>query len=320
MNELISIIIPVYNTEKYLKKCLDSVISQSYTNIEIIIVNDGSTDNSYEICQEYKKKDKRIKVIDKSNGGLSDARNVGIKNSKGKFLGFVDSDDFIEKDMYGILYSEIKKTKANIACCEMTKKNVIKNNRKIEKKILKRNEAIHELLSDKKINNYVCNKLFSRELFTDIKFPLNRKFEDLATTHLLIDKSDLIVYINYIGYHYIQREGSITKSYSEKYLEDYTWAIQKFVKDVLEKHSDFQKEIELMYTKGIVNVFSACTKARLYEYYNQENMNNLYKEFRKLCKKNGVFVSTSNLDIKHKLFAILLLLNKKMAYKVGANI
>ena len=319
MNELISIIIPIYNTEKYLKKCIDSVILQSYYNIEIILVNDGSTDNSLNICKEYKKKDKRIKLIDKKNGGLSDARNVGIKNSKGKYIGFVDSDDFIERDMYKILYEGLKKYEADISICKMTKKENIKNNTVQKKCVFDRNEAIRRLLFGEEIDNYACNKLIKKELFNDVTFPIGRKFEDLATMHLLIEKSNLVVYNNYIGYHYIQREGSITKSYSKTYLDDYIWATNEFIKNILNNHKELKKETDSTYAKGIVNIFSACTKAHLKEYYNEDKMNYIYMEYCKICKRLGLFKALKKINFKHKLFGILLYLNKNIAYIIGSK-
>ena len=117
MNELISVIVPIYNVEKYLERCLDSIIKQTYKNLDIILVDDGSIDNSTKICDEYVKKDSRIKVIHKENGGLSDARNVGIDNSDGKYICFIDSDDYIELDMIENLYDGIVKNNANICCC-----------------------------------------------------------------------------------------------------------------------------------------------------------------------------------------------------------
>ena len=114
MEELISIIVPVYNVEKYLEKCVDSIINQTYKNIEIILVDDGSKDNSGKICDIIKEKDERIKVIHKQNGGLSDARNAGLKIAKGTYIGFVDSDDYIAEDMYQTLYSLSKEKNADI--------------------------------------------------------------------------------------------------------------------------------------------------------------------------------------------------------------
>ena len=116
--DLISVIVPVYNVENYLKRCLDSIINQTYQNIEIILIDDGSTDNSGNLCEDYKKIDNRIKVVHKTNGGLSDARNTGIKKAKGKYITFVDSDDYVEYDYVEYLYNLIKKYDTNISFCK----------------------------------------------------------------------------------------------------------------------------------------------------------------------------------------------------------
>lgn len=125
--DLISIIVPVYKVENYLSKCLDSMICQTYKNIEIILVDDGSPDNSGKICDDYAKKDSRIKVIHKENGGLSDARNAGLKIATGKYIGFVDSDDYISVEMYEKLYNQAKKEDADIACCNYYRVKMEKN-------------------------------------------------------------------------------------------------------------------------------------------------------------------------------------------------
>ena len=118
--ELISVILPIYNVEKYLEKCLKSVINQTYKNLEIILVDDGSKDNSPQICDEYAVKDKRIVVIHKSNGGLSDARNAGIEIAKGKYIALIDSDDYVEKDYVQFLYQLIKENNAEMSICSHT--------------------------------------------------------------------------------------------------------------------------------------------------------------------------------------------------------
>lgn len=118
MNELISIIIPVYNVEKYIGKCIDSLIKQKYDNLEIILIDDGSSDNSGEICDKYAKKDKRIKVIHKKNSGQADSRNIGISKASGKYIGFVDSDDYIDKDYYNRLYKTLVKNNADVVTCK----------------------------------------------------------------------------------------------------------------------------------------------------------------------------------------------------------
>ena len=115
MEDLISVVVPIYNVENYIKKCVDSILSQTYKNLEIILVDDGSPDNCPQICDEYAQKDNRIKVIHKENGGLSDARNAGIDISKGKFITFIDSDDYIEKDYVEVLYNSIKENASDMA-------------------------------------------------------------------------------------------------------------------------------------------------------------------------------------------------------------
>ena len=164
--DLISVVIPVYNTEKYLKECIDSVINQSYNNLEIILVDDGSTDNSLEICNKYADMDKRIKVIHKNNGGLSDARNVGIENANGKYITFVDSDDFIENDMYELLYNDVCENNAEIAGCDYYLFNSLstsKSDNITEKKCVLNPEQA--LIKMKKMTGYgisACNKIIMK--------------------------------------------------------------------------------------------------------------------------------------------------------------
>ena len=226
MKELISVIIPIYMVEKYLNKCIDSVINQTYKNLEIILVNDGSKDNCKKICEEYAKKDSRIKIINKSNGGLSDARNKGLEVSNGKYIGFVDSDDYISKDMYKNLYENIIKYDADIAICEYIEVNEngenIKENKKIIEngvKIYSREEAMYKLLEDNEITNHVWNKLYKSSLFKDIEFPKGLKFEDIAVMYKLIDKANRVVHISEILYFYVQRDGSILNMRTEDLIE-----------------------------------------------------------------------------------------------------
>lgn len=224
--ELISIIVPIYNVEKYLKKCIDSILNQTYSNIEVILVDDGSPDNSGLICDNYAKKDKRIRVIHKKNGGLSDARNEGIKIAKGKYIGFVDSDDYIKKDMYEYLYNLISTLHCDISICNFIKvyeeenleNNIAFSNKKKE---LNSSEAIQYLLDDREIKSFAWNKLYKKDLFYDIKYPKNMNMEDVATTYKLFSKAKKIVVGNEEKYFYIQREGSILRSKNSKYYIDY---------------------------------------------------------------------------------------------------
>lgn len=321
MNELVSIIVPVYNTEKYLNKCLNSILTQTYKNIEVILINDGSTDNSLKVCKEYEKKDKRIKLINKENEGLSATRNLGILTAKGKYIGFIDSDDFIEEDMFKNLYEDMINNNSDISICEMTNsEKYLKENKTTKVEVLNNKEAIFKLLYDNEINNYAGNKLIKKEMFENIKFPIGRKFEDLAIMHYLIEKAKTITYNSYIGYHYIQRPGSITKSISESYLTDYLWATDVFISTIKENHKELTKEIDSTYAKYIVNIFSGCTKGRLKAFYNCEKMKQKYKIYKNICKDLGLKEALKKLNFKHKCFAILLFCNKKIAYFIGSKI
>ena len=170
--DLISVIVPVYKVEKYLEKCIESVLKQTYTNLQIILVDDGSPDNCGKICDEYAKKDSRIEVIHKINGGLSDARNVGINRANGRYIGFVDSDDYIKEDMYEKLINLIKEYDADISICNLY--DVIDGKEYVRNKDngiheYSRIDILKEILLDKNIQSYAWNKLYKKELFDEIK-------------------------------------------------------------------------------------------------------------------------------------------------------
>ena len=162
---LISIIIPVYKVEKYLEKCIKSVLDQTYKNLQIILVDDGSPDNCGNICDDYARVDNRIEVIHKANGGLSDARNVGLKAARGEYIGFVDSDDYVSNEMFENLYNTLISNDVDVAICNfyivIDDKNIIKNaDNGVE--IYNKLEILKEILLDKKIQSYAWNKLYKR--------------------------------------------------------------------------------------------------------------------------------------------------------------
>lgn len=226
MNPLISVIVPVYNVEDYLDRCVDSIVNQTYKNLEIILVDDGSTDSSGLRCDEWAEKDKRIVVIHKKNGGLSDARNVGMRNANGEYIGFVDSDDFIDPNMYQILLDIVEKTDSEIAECQWlafeNEKELdgysVKNeeNEFIE---LSTEEALKELIVEKMIKQTVVNKLYHRKLIIE-DFPVGKINEDDFWTYQIIAQADRIVHINVSLYFYYQRSTSIMHvKYSPKRLD-----------------------------------------------------------------------------------------------------
>lgn len=227
--ELISIIIPIYNVEMYLRRCIDSVLNQTYKNIEVILVDDGSPDKCGEICDEYAEKDKRIRVIHKENGGLSDARNAGLAIATGKYVAFVDSDDYIDADMYGELYDAIQEAAADMSICNFRyvgkhgTGEFDNNDLPIEDQILSGKYILSNSMFKEKRWYWVVawNKLYKRKLFKGIKYPLGRIHEDEFVIHKLFFKCNKVACVSKMLYNYVQREDSIMNQRSDKSRLDY---------------------------------------------------------------------------------------------------
>ncbi|WP_455608824.1 glycosyltransferase family 2 protein, partial [Bacteroides rodentium] len=236
---LISIIVPVYNVKEYLEKCLQSVCGQTYRNLEIILIDDGSSDGSGELCDFFAQRDKRIKVIHQTNAGQSAARNRGLAVAQGEYLGFVDSDDWIEPDMYEFLYRLLKENEADISICshyrDKGKKSVAKY-ASGEQFVFTRDEGISALAVDKHVRNYMVDKLFKRSLFAGIFFPVNRVFEDLAICYRVFYGAEKIVMQDTPKYHYMIREGSTMQSrYNPQKEYNLFQSVYEQVKFILEK-------------------------------------------------------------------------------------
>ena len=232
MSNIISIIVPIYKVEKYLDRCINSILNQTFKDFELILVDDGSPDRCGDICEEYAKKDKRIKVIHKENGGLSDARNAGLDIATGKFIGFIDSDDFIHKDMYMILYDAIIKSKSDISQCKFKyfskedelNKNII-NDGKYE--IYNNIDAIGEVIDNKNLNANVWNKLYKRELFNDIRFPKGKIHEDEFVTYKVFYRAKTVSYVNKELYYYFSNDTGIMKNLNINSKFDWIEAIEE---------------------------------------------------------------------------------------------
>lgn len=211
-NPLISLVIPVYNVEKYIERCIRSVIHQTYKNIEIILIDDGSTDQSGVICDKCKCMDCRIQVVHKYNGGLSDARNYGIRLAKGKYISFIDSDDYIEEDMVEYLYYLLEKYKCEISVCghkeefEQSGKSCLQCNKE---EILVPRKCIEKILYSG-ISVSACGKLYLKSLFDGIEYPCGALFEDVGTIYKVVLRATKIVCGDLHKYHYCVRENSIT--------------------------------------------------------------------------------------------------------------
>lgn len=210
MNPKISIIVPVYKVEPYIRKCIDSILAQTFKDFELILVDDGSPDICGEICDEYAKIDKRVKVIHKENGGQATARNAGLDIAAGDYIGFVDSDDWIESDMYELLYELCVKNNCEIANCTSTiyfKNRTVKNGTHFFT-IHNRNQAMEAMLEGKLYDEVVWTKLIKRSLLEDIRFPVGTVYEDTAFTYKVLHKSNKVCCIGAPKYHYIKRDNS----------------------------------------------------------------------------------------------------------------
>lgn len=207
---LISIITPVYNVEQYLQQCIESIILQDFQNWELILVDDGSTDKSGAICDEYALKEARIRVLHKENTGQADSRNVALQLAKADLIGFVDSDDWIESDMYSVLYHTLIEEQADIAICGYFQdyKDVSEASCTTgEVVVYNQDEALNLILEDKVIKSFLWDKLFRREVITDL-LPKSYYYEDYATLFKWFINANKIAFCQKPEYHYRQRKGS----------------------------------------------------------------------------------------------------------------
>lgn len=235
MKPEISIIVPIYNVENYIHKCVDSILTQSFRDFELILVDDGSPDSCPAICDHYATLDSRIKVIHKPNGGLSDARNWGLNAAEGRYVGFVDSDDWIAGDMFESLYRAIVRHEADIAVCCHYEVMDGQLNRITQfdgmPEVLGNVEALGELLMDIRIKNLAWDKLYRRELFRSVSYPVGMYYEDTPTTYKLFMKASRVALVNEPKYFYFKRRESITGSKNLKKLQDkFSGAYEKYEK------------------------------------------------------------------------------------------
>ena len=278
MKPLISIIVPVYNVETYLAKCVDSILAQTYTNLEIFLVNDGSSDCCGKLCDEYAKEDKRIKVIHKKNGGLSDARNVAIDVTTGEFITFIDSDDYVTDDYIMTLYSLIEKYECKVSIAlyntfvEGSKPKVV--NRVYREDCQTNIKAIEEMFYQEKYDTASWAKLYHSSLFaTGIRYPKGIVYEDLATTYLLIFQSDKVAFCNRRIYNYLLRRHSIEgSSFSSKKMDS---ALK--VCELMESHLDILGKVMQAYQCRMMSFFFHLL-LKMPDGYEQRNM--LYKRIK----------------------------------------
>lgn len=266
----VSVIIPVYNTYDYLVKCIDSVLAQTLKEIEIIVVNDGSTDNSLKILNQYVATNSII-LIDKNNEGQGVARNRALDICRGKYISFVDSDDYIENDMLEKMYKKAENNKLDITICNYKvvdeKSNEINNNISYDNsEIINSNECMKRFLTNNTVEGFSWNKLFASELFkkNNIRYPTNMKYEDIPAVFNLIFISNRIGFVNEKFYYYVQRSQSTTNQLNLKNNEDFVMSM-KMVHDILKNNmiSDiFRYEYQYYYIKKMMYQYIFVNKLK----------------------------------------------------------
>lgn len=252
---LISIIIPIYNVQKLLDRCVESVICQTYSDLEIILVDDGSPDDCPYMCDEWARKDPRIQVIHKENGGLSDARNEGLKRAKGEFIGFIDSDDWIAPEMYERLHNAIIKDHSDIAACnvKMVWEDGSQSRMLTQQSecILNKREAQLALLDESILKQPVWYKLYRKSIIENVPFKKGKYHEDVFWSFKAIGNASYVSIINYVGYYYWQRSGSIMgEKYSLKRLDA--------VEGKCNRQDYFRVYFPELESKGLVDLWFTC--------------------------------------------------------------
>lgn len=279
----LSIIVPIYNMEKYLEKCVSSILEQTFTNFELILVNDGSTDRSEEICRAFRENDHRVKVISKNNGGVADARNAGIRQAKGSYLGFVDGDDWVEADMFEQLMNICKKYEADISACLVNAVTYDSYKRKpaVEPKVdvYDSHTAIRKLYEGELPSGFsVCNKIFKRNLFDNLEFPKGRIYEDAAIICRLLDRANKVCCVDLCLYNYLTREASITRiGFSEKRFDIIPNYQEKYYR-FSRKHPDLCEILTLDYFNSLYGIAVDCIN----EKGPSRHFRRVHKEVRKI--------------------------------------
>lgn len=314
--ELISVIVPVYKVEKYLKKCVDSIRNQTYQNLEILLVDDGSPDGSPAMCDAYADEDSRIKVIHKEHGGVSDAKNVGIKNAKGKWIFFLDSDDYIHTKLIDTLHEEAKKENADMAMSSMyyymdDSAIQIDPFDACEKEVLVKPDIVPQLYSNSAVDFVVvCSKLIKRDVWRDLQFPVGKLHEDEFVAAELLNRIRRCVFVKVRWYFYLQRNDSIMGSKGKKNYYDAIEAKTKRLNYFQEREDDVlfakaARDLQWSYMSLYVNLDDKL--------FDANELNQLRNNFRKIPKTKHSCIKAKKTDgFYSKIFGISQRLYRKV--------
>lgn len=310
---LISVIVPTYNNEKTIERCLKSILNQSVTNFEVIVINDGSTDKTKAICKELSIKDFRIQVFNQENFGVSKARNTGIKKSKASYITFVDADDSVEENYLKLLYENIIKHKTEISICgvSLIYDNKVEQETKVkENEIFERIEALNLLIEDEKIKSYPCAKMYKKTLFSDIKFPEDRvAFEDSATIYKVFSKSKKVIIINKCLYNYYQYTNSLSHNLTPIRAYNYLMALIEIYKYSLSLDDKITNK-----NKILNNTLKRCFM-NIKRILRNTNSSNFIKETEHCKKEMSFFLRYSPFKIGFYYVLIRLFIYKTNLYR-----
>lgn len=310
----VSIIVPVYNVCMYLEQISECLINQTYKNLEIILVDDGSFDGSSDVCDELSKKDKRIKVIHQKNGGVSSARNTGLKAVTGDYISFVDADDYISLNMIEILYNNLKNTDSDISVCNYlyykeTKPDFTINNASSDVINFNKIEALKDLISDGVLTNFLWNKLFKKELFEDILFPVGKIYEDICVLTKIFEKAEKTCYDERKLYGYYNRSTSYVNTYTKEKNENYLEICRERYTYLL-KYKNLKDDLENYRCFYIYSAFLQSAKSRSLDIIESSYMKKEHDVYRKNFK-----ALNKNVKMSRKLLYYLLFINEKLFYK-----
>lgn len=309
---VISIIVPVYNVEKYLDRCIKSILEQTFKDFELILIDDGSTDGSGKMCDEYLKMDSRIKVVHKENGGQGSARNVGIEMASGEYIGFVDSDDYIDADMYELLYNNLVKENADMSICgewHCYKDKPPKKNKPYYA-VLNTEDTVRLYLEIPYFSVGPCDKLYKKIIFDEIRYPVNKSYEDLAVIFEIIFKCRKIVITFEQKYYYYHRENSTTTCRSAARHFDYIEEGEK-VYNLITSHYPYMRKMAL----GKICVICHQVLSRVIISDDEDMFIDKENEIIRFLRRNILnILFAPKLSVKTKMLSIILFFNK-MTYK-----
>lgn len=317
MNPLISVIVPVYKVEKYLHRCIDSILAQTYENIEVLLIDDGSPDQSGAICDDYQAKDSRVRVFHKENGGVSSARNLGLRESKGDYIGFVDADDYISPEMYQSLLNLIEQNKADIAICGYQKeidKDKFEPYWKDKVQIsLDRNKMISNLLTNHYFTCSACTMLFNKSLIYRIMFAERIKHnEDLLYIYEAMKLAEKAMYISEPYYYYCTTDGSATTSGFSDAMMDVVYVSEYILEDIKNRIPELYS---LERREFVRNNIICATSASQNGCSNQEHIKRIQKNIRKMMP----WYLFSSASMGYKFQAMLISMNWNLYKRVIAH-